>query len=343
MRLEAAAADDKISEYLILSTCCRTEIYYVGDSSHAEQIAFADKAGEVRASLRLYSGDTAVRHLHEVAAGLDSMIKGEDEILGQVREAYEEACAAGTAGHEVNLFFKSAITCAKRIKTDTAVSKTSVSVGTLAAHMVFALPREIKRVLIIGVRGKTGTIIAKNLLAHKDVKIYGTARRGGVHDLPGVTVVDYAERYDYIEQADAVISATGSPHYTVTRRAMEEHGITPRTRLFIDVSVPQDIDSDVADFAGSKLYNIDYFKKLSEENSAIKEHELTRAASFVEEATQEAVKLHAFSEITEYIPKMRQMSAAELIFKLRDNSTAEEMKCIAAAVKRVYGGEQVNE
>ena len=99
-----------------------------------------------------------MRHLFQVTCGMDSMVIGEDEILGQVKDAYNNALDQGTTKYLLNTLFQAAITCAKRIKTDTKLSKTPVSIGTLVANEIFHFPKEQKTVLIIGLTGKMGTI-----------------------------------------------------------------------------------------------------------------------------------------------------------------------------------------
>ncbi len=346
--LRLAKACAVIKECVLLSTCNRTEIYFTGGAEALDAVRdIAASALETDISplmdyMRIYRGEPAVRHLHRVACGMESMILGEDEILGQVKDAYAAALEAGTAGHEINLFFKSAVTCAKRIKTDTEVSKTPVSVGTLAARAVFAMDTagRDKRVLIIGVGGKTGAIIAKNLLSHGGVSVIGTSRGGArPHGTDGIRIIDYADRYDHMEDADAVISATGSPHFTVTLERLRKAVTKTKPRLFIDVSVPQDIDGAVASFEGAELYNIDRFERLSRENNAIKARELERADGFIDEAVNEALKTAEFSRIVPALDLFEGRTASKLLFAMRDCADAEEMRVIADVAQRIAEGE----
>ena len=125
-----------ISESVILCTCNRSEIYYIGNGEQDSETVLKTMCGEykdVGEYLRFKYGEKAVKHLFRVCCGIDSMILGEDEILGQTRDAYYEALQNGFTGYEINTVFQSAITCAKRIKTETELSRSSVSAATLAA------------------------------------------------------------------------------------------------------------------------------------------------------------------------------------------------------------------
>ena len=165
----------------------------------------------------LFYDDKAISHLYNVVSGIDSMVIGEDEILGQIKRAYAFAQRCKTTGYELNTVFQAAIACAKRIKTETALSKTSVSMATLAANEVARLGENVS-VMVIGATGKIGTSLVKNLVSHKNISIITTLRNHN-NDLTyrnDVSAVEYNDRYKYIDKVDCLISATSSPHYTIT-------------------------------------------------------------------------------------------------------------------------------
>ena len=140
---------------VLVSTCNRTEVYYSGDASagDAVQRLLADAKGAdihvLRRFFRSYQGERAVIHLFRVAAGLDSRVLGEDEILGQIRDAYNTACGAHATDYYIHALFQRALGCAKQIKTKTCLSKSSVSIATLSASEAARFKEGVKRVLLL--------------------------------------------------------------------------------------------------------------------------------------------------------------------------------------------------
>ena len=258
----AFSKDDKViftklvktdTNIVILSTCNRIELYFDrGKTGYImdKLCAFKNESSaELKNYVNIFEGNGAIRHLYKVACGMDSMILGEDEILGQVKDSYYFANGISDVGYELHTVFRGAITCAKKIKTDTSISKTSVSVGTLVGNMI--AERGIKNVLIIGIKGKIGEITAKNILSH-GINIIGTSRSHAASERTeggSVEIIPYRERYDHIDRAEAVISATSGPHYTVTYSETAKH--TDKPKLYIDLAVPKDIDENIV---SNKLY-----------------------------------------------------------------------------------------
>lgn len=325
------------SECVILSTCNRTEIYYCGgkgmESIIVKSIAEYSGAQEELLSkyLMLYSGDNAVLHLFKVAGGIDSMVIGEDEILGQTKSAYLLAKENNTVSYELNMIFQSAVACAKKIKTETALSKTSVSVATLAANKIAKFGENVN-VLVIGASGKIGMTVLKNLVSHKNVNVRATLRGNNTKKLKsieamGIDVVDYADRYSYMNDADCVVSATSSPHYTVTLYDLKKYLTDSRERLFIDLAVPPDIDSGVCKLDGVNLINIDYFKTLAKENNAVKLNCISDAERIISSEIDTLKKdmmfhyfLPSFSDVKE---SLKDRSIEDIIYKMKSEASAE--------------------
>ncbi len=317
---------------IVLSTCNRTELY--SDKGDFEYIflklcRYKDISPTwLRAYVNIYEGERAIRHLYRVACGMDSMILGEDEILGQVKDAYYFANGISDVGYELHTVFRGAITCAKKIKTDTFISKTSVSVCTLVGNMI--ANRGIKNVLIIGISGKIGETAAKNIAAH-GIGVIGTSR---THNSDNKTVhssfeiIDYSRRYEYIDKAEAVISATSSPHYTITYREAAKH--TDKPKLYIDLAVPRDIDEEVLKTEGTELYNIDYFKALAEDNNKIKLREADKAELVIEGMTDDVRKELYFHSILKDMGSIKSymdsLGSERIIYKARDNMSFEEFR-----------------
>lgn len=291
-----------VSECVILCTCNRTELYFCGneDSLNTVQNLLSNYSGIecdlLKKHLYLFYSDKAVMHLFRVVSGIESMVIGEDEILGQIKLAYTKAKDLGMTGCELNMIFQSAMACAKKIKTQTALSKTSVSTATLAGNEIAHFKDRVN-VLVIGATGKIGTTLVKNLLSHKNVNIIATSRKRSaesVQSRASITVADYADRYKYIDDADCVVSATASPHYTVTYYDLKKNIKTDKPRLFIDLAVPPDIDGSVAEIKGLKLIGIDYFEKLAKNNNELKLDSVESAKEIIKEESDVLKKDIAF-------------------------------------------------
>ncbi len=311
---------DGIRECVLITTCNRTEVYVVGEETASEQIMGLlverknlnyDKM--LKYFLR-YSGEKAVKHLFQVASGLDSMLVGEDEILGQVKEDYQTALNSGTTDFLLNTLFRDAITCAKKVKTDTRLSKTPLSIGTLAANEVhhFSGKEEVKKVIIIGLSGKFGTIVMKNLYRNKNVEIIGTARNHNISDelilsYPEVKMIDYHKRYDKINEADIIISATSSPHYTITYDELKKALKDNKKRLFMDLAVPTDIDKRIGKLKGVRLIDIDYFKQISQVNNNLKIQEIEEAKLIIKKQVDEFYKEINFRDFVPYMKDLKEL------------------------------------
>lgn len=284
--LEKLKGLSSVDEALVLCTCNRTEFYFCGGKSSLESVRglISLQSGvpleDIKGYFRSYTEKKAVEHIFRVACGIDSMIIGEDEILGQVKTAYAMAQKAETVGYCLNSIFQKAIACAKKIKTDTPLSKTSVSAATLTAKTVFQedFGKEKKQVLLIGATGEMGKSILNNLLAKPDIYIICPLRKNAGfftcgflnHESERVRFTDYGSRYDYIGSSDVIISATASPHYTVMLKEIEKRKPAEKKRLFIDIAVPRDIDEDVLRLPGAKLVTIDDFQAIARENNRLK-------------------------------------------------------------------------
>ena len=327
-KVRAAAG---VEQCVLLSTCNRTEIYVQGEENRFPGLeeTLADFSGseseQIRNLARRYQGRKALRHLFRVVCGMESMVLGEDEILGQTRDAYMSAKEAGNTGFELNSAFQAALACAKRVKTETMISKTAVSVATLAASEVARLPLSHKTVLLMGSSGQMGSIILKNLLSQKNVRIIATVRSHNGICLSGggqVTHVDYQERYAALEEADAVISATASPHYTLTAGRVQKAIRTGKERLFLDISMPPDLDVQIGKLAHCRLVALDDVKGLARENNRRKQQAFADAEEILEEELEKLCKTLAFHRFTEVDAQWKERyagcSGEKLLYLLRD-------------------------
>ncbi|MCX7923582.1 MAG: glutamyl-tRNA reductase [Clostridia bacterium] len=328
-----------VSECVILSTCNRTEVYIYCDSenfdnSNVEKL-LCDIKGlstyEFKKYFYAYSGVNAVKHLFKVASGLDSMVLGEDQILGQVKEAHDISLSAGTSSVVLNTLFREAVTAAKKVKTYTDLSRNSISVGSLAVKLlsdIFENKLEDKCALIIGL-GKIGSIILKNLTSKGIAKIYVTNRsHGKVKDLskiyPSVHFVDYNDRYSVVNECDIVISSTTSPHYTITRDMLEKSLTDIKQRVFIDLAVPRDIDIEIKELVGIKYFNIDHLTAAADENIDRRLLEATKAEQIIDDFVLEFEKWYGFRKILPVVKEVQKYT--EEIVNDKINQTIAKLK-----------------
>lgn len=304
-----------IEEAVLISTCNRTELYCSGTPENQNFIrmqhvllaaAGIEKNSETHMAaldaFRRFSDKNAIHHLFCVAAGLDSAVLGEDQILGQVRNAYFLAMESGYTKTTFHCLFQSAITAAKRMKTDTILSKSSISTAGLALKTAMECQQDlpVKNVMIIGASGKIGSIVLKDALDLQGLNIFITARHELPHPLHGqdmrYTVIPYEKRYEYMPDMDIVISATASPHYTV----MKEHFLTQnppvKKRVFFDLAVPADIEPEMSQVPETVCYSMEDMQELARQNNAAKLEALPKAKAILSKYEEQFVKNMAFGE-----------------------------------------------
>ena len=348
--LAAELAKGDIHNFVYLSTCNRCELYGVGEINPAVDAlaAWGDiGSSELKGYLLVYEGDRALNHLFRVTTGLESMVIGEDEILGQVKTAYGKAKKAGRTGENLNKIFQSAITAAKRVKTDTVLSKTSVSVATLAAYECHKFYKEWetqtaagtparKTVLVLGASGDTGSKVMKNLLSYEnEFHVVATVRAHMVGER-GVEIIKYNDRYDVMERADIVVSAARSPVYTVTRHNIKYYLQTDKPRLFLDLAAPNNLDGELDGFMGITLKNQDDFNAIAADHNAQKQTAYGEAEEIIREDLEELKKALLFSDFQPYMKDLKTVDH-QFLFKYRDEASAEEFASFLAVLKKVEG------
>lgn len=350
--LEEIKQDGRFDGAVLLVTCNRTELYLAcrrHDLAQAERLlAGKQDVRTLRPYFRTYCGTDALTHLFHVASGLDSMVLGEDEILGQLRRAYTCAVEMGCAGGGLHLAFQRAMACAKQIKTDTCLSKTSISTATLCAKEVQRFVKEnilpknqsdTAVVLLIGASGEIGSLVAKDL-KNADVHIYATVRRhqAALH-APYLTEIPYEERYMYLDRADVVISATSSPHYTFTFAACSRHFTEAKPRLMIDLAVPCDLDPDLTQLAGVHLLTIDDFTALASAHNAQKQDGAAQAEQMIADAACQTQKEYLYHTFLQRHPeteeKLQKTGFAGCFHAMKQEANAEEFAMLLHVIERM--------
>ena len=285
-----------VAENIILSTCNRTEIYAAvtaeaGAESIKRFISDFQEIGfeEISSYLYSFSGKEAVRHLLRVAASLDSMIVGETQIFGQVKDAYFLARQVSASGKDLNSLFEEAIRIGKKIRTETGIGKGAVSVSTAAIELARKIFESLdgKKVLIVGA-GKIGEMTVKNLYS-RGVSTVMVANRTyeKARELAGV-FGGQAIRFDQIagalSAADIVISSTSAPHYVLTRDdiagAMRRRDNAPL--FLIDLGMPRNIDPAVNSVDNAYVYNIDDLAQVRDANIQDRNREARKAEEIIE-------------------------------------------------------------
>ncbi|WP_346206434.1 glutamyl-tRNA reductase [Caldifermentibacillus hisashii] len=285
-----------ILENVIVSTCNRTEIYAVVDQLHTGRYYIKEFLAEwfhiereqFESHLYIYENQKAVEHLFNVSCGLDSMVIGETQILGQVRSSFFKAQEANSVGTVFNQLFKQAITVAKKAHTETDISSNAVSVSYAAVELAKKIFGQLhnKHILIIGA-GKMGKITIQNLLGSGAGKISVVNRTvEKAMDLAkeiGGKAYSLESLPSCLTKADIVISSTGSNHYVIHAEMMTtvEKMRKGRPMLFIDIAVPRDIDPEIDQFESVFLYDIDDLEGVVEANLQERQRAATKIQSFI--------------------------------------------------------------
>jgi glutamyl-tRNA reductase len=316
-----------LEESLVLSTCNRSELYGVPsesavNSSGAVELFLASfhqlSMSELDRSLYRHRDSQAVRHLFRVSAGLDSMLLGEAEILGQVRDAYQIALDRGETGPVLNRMFQAALEVGKRVRTETELGTRPVSVafsGVKLAERIFG-KLNTHRALIVGA-GATSEQVVKHL-CDRGVKQLRVINRTPEH------AVDLAARFHgevvpwenlaaALEWPDLIVTSVSSTEPIVTRamvnKAMSARG--NRALLLIDLGVPRNVAADVAEIYNTYLYNVDDLTEIVEQNKKARVSEIPRAEAIIDE------------QVNKFLHWQAGVSAGAVLVDLKSKLTAE--------------------
>ena len=358
--LDQLVSAPEIKEAVILSTCSRTELYCSGDQDNRilkiMQNTIIEAAGAggiagIGGYILRYQGERAVHHLFLVTAGLDSVVLGEDQILGQVRQAYFESHSRGYCKADFNNLFRLAVTAAKKIKTDTVLSKSSVSTAGLALKKAEQCHGGLagKKLLVIGGSGQIGSIVLKDAVAVKGLDVYAAIRKSlpaGLHN-EDYTPIRYEERYLWMDQMDVIISATASPHYTVTRERFEQHRTIHKKRVFFDLAVPQDMEESLQELPDTDYYNMEDMQELARQNNERKQNSLPQAHEILREYEQQFYKHMLYSQNLQQIQAQKQFLLNEaqrcglekaldhFFIALREGAEVDELETFMRLLRRV--------
>jgi glutamyl-tRNA reductase len=328
----ALAAVPGVAECMIVSTCNRVELLAVIESSDTSLAIFLHRQFGLDPALlaphiyQHYDQD-AVRHLFRVAASLDSMVVGEPQILGQVKEAFAVARSSGTVGGHLEHLLQSAFAAAKRVRTETAIGSNSVSIASVAVELARKIFGSLqgRTVFLVGA-GKMSEIAARHLVQQGAGTILVTNRtqeraRQLAEPFNG-RVISFDKVYEYASEADIVISSTGAPHPIFRREHGQAfmHRRRNRPMFFIDIAVPRDVDPTVNQIEGIFVYDIDDLQQVAAAHIAERRDQASDAEALV------AAEVERFHE------RRRAVNVAPAIVTLQRQ--AEEIR--QAELKRMH-------
>lgn len=267
--------DKGIEEVVILSTCNRSEIY-IQSKDIEQKIELVENFYEeffnakgIKEYLFSKKHALAIEHLFKVTSGLDSIVLGEDQILGQVKDAHDFSMQLGSSKKVFNKLFREAITTAKEIKNTTKISHQPLSISYIGVKFLQDKIGDLegKKALVIGV-GKMSKLTMKHLEEEKVDTIYVSNRsHGKVKELEdefkGIVPIKYEDRYKVMNDVDIVISATASPHIVIKH---DEMPMVNRKILMMDIALPRDIDPKINELENIEVYDIDNLKDIHDKN-----------------------------------------------------------------------------
>ncbi|MCL1050633.1 glutamyl-tRNA reductase [Shewanella abyssi] len=335
--MKSLASRTQSGEAVIISTCNRTELYCNnGEESDIvqwleeyHQLSHAD----VEPCLYQYKDQEAVKHLMRVSAGLDSLILGEPQILGQVKQSFVKAKEAGTVAATMDRLFQNTFSVAKKIRTETEIGAAAVSVAFAAVSMAKHIFSSIgsTQVLLVGA-GETIELVARHL-KDNGVKTMVVANRTisraeAMCEEFGATAITLEQIPDFLPKADIVISSTASP-LPIIGKGMVEKALKQRRHqpmLLVDIAVPRDIEAEVADLDDAFLYTVDDLQSIIEQNMASRR-----------EAAEQA-ELIADDQSYQFMEWIRSLESVDSIREYRTQSMAIKDELVERAVNKLAQG-----
>jgi len=286
-----ASAKERFSGVLLLQTCNRVEVIVEG--TEADLKAFLAEQG--RSGFFMHEGVGALRHLFALASGIDSMIVGEDQIIGQLKKALSDGQEAGTTSSLLEHCVTKAVHVGIEVRKRTMINRGAVSIGSAAVQLAEAEigSLEGKHILVVG-SGEMGLLVAQALAEKKLTAMYVANRTYGraviLADKIGGKAVRLAELYHYITLSDVVISCTSAPHPVIHRKelahAMKERCWPveghPRPLILVDIAQPRDVEEGADTIDGVRLFTIDSLRTINEQTMSTRKAEAERAHDFVE-------------------------------------------------------------
>lgn len=307
-----------ISQCMVLSTCNRSEVYYFYENCRLPEIVkeiYQDMFAQVdlKNYLRSMEGEKAAEHLFCVASGMESQVLGEDQILGQVRHAFDFSKTMGYSGKELNKVVRDAVACAKKIKTELKISEIPLSVSYVGIKQ---LEREYgisgKHVLIIG-SGQTAALALRYVYDYGAGKIticnrtYSHAKELKA-EFPEIYIGNFEDRYDIIKECDIVISATAAPHLVIR----EEKCTISKEIYFLDLAAPRDIDVSLMDRPNCHLVNLDMLGEIVQRNQKNRDDLIDQSRAMIAQSVSQTLSWLRTIRVDETIQSL-QIKCREIV------------------------------
>ena len=351
--LPGLTCEPSVREAVVVSTCHRTEIYTeLTDMVAAKEHAMAWLADQRGLSRRVFGQHVyhrferdAVEHLFRVAAGLDSMVLGEDQVLGQVREAFKIAGKAGTVRTRLDTTFRRAIRAGKRARTETSINRHAASIGSVAADLARQALGSLqgREILVIGA-GEMADLAARHLVRHgaSQIVVANRSRRRGAKlaEQLGVAAASLAEVPDLLARADTAITSTGSHQHLITPEMVAGRS---RPLVIIDLGLPRDVDPAVGELPHVRLYNVDQLDEVIAGRQQGQEEDVRRVEAIVAEELLDWDRWHAslgvvptISALTGWADDVRDRETARTLARLQHLSERDrqEVAALAQAIAR---------
>ena len=357
--LQTLQRQPNIKEVLLFSTCNRVELLFVTDDKSRTISATKDFIAEFNKipleqfddALYIHEGNEAVRHVFRVASSLDSMMVGEPQILGQIKDAYRIASENKSSGVILNRLLHRTFFVAKRIRTETGIGDRAVSISYAAVELGRKIFGSLagKSVLLVGA-GEMAELAVEHLIRNKASEIYVANRtfENGVKLAKKYNgkPIRFEEITNFLESTDIIISSTGSPEFVITSDQVKTIIRKRRNRpiFFIDIAVPRDIDPRVNRLTNSYVYDIDDLQGVVDDNIEDRQHEAIKGERIIDEAV---ISFRQWYDSLEVVPtivalrkKMESIAAAEIQKTLNSNNIPAEsvsaiQKMAAALINKI--------
>jgi glutamyl-tRNA reductase len=340
--LRALRQERGVAEVVILSTCNRTELYWAGSASGAELSQWLeqhhDQGLDLASSVYVHQEKHAVEHAFNVASGLDSMVLGEAQILGQLKNAYRIAQETGSTGPHLNKLFQAAFSAAKRVRSETQIGANAVSLASATVSLARRMYSDFSAHTALMIGAGEMTALTARHFASAGVKRIVIANRTLVNaQALAAEVSGYAVDLSHLDkeltEADIVVSCTASPLPLITKAAAAAAVRTRRHRpiFMVDLAVPRDIDPAVADLEDVYLFSIDDLQQLVDENRQQREVAAGDAKVVISE------------EVTRFLQDARAKEAGPAIRALRQQADAIRRQTLEQAQRMLSAGKSTDE
>ncbi|MGL4849701.1 MAG: glutamyl-tRNA reductase [Clostridium sp.] len=337
----------EVEEIVVLSTCNRTEIYFNHFLEDKEILKKIFEAFEFDKSLMDYifiaRGDTSIHHLFKVICGFHSKILGEDQILGQIKDAYSYSLEKKLIKDKLLRLFTEAITCGKRFRYEAKLYEIPVSSASISVNK--CIDDNLEKIMVLGY-GDVGSLLVKNLLSHKNIQeIYIVVRdksKVSVEDRR-VTVLNFDQKNKIINEMDAIISCTSAPHPVVKYDDLNEEG--KKIQIF-DLALPRDVDLRLYENERFSILNIDNISKIDDKNKELRKERMEEYKFIIDRYINEYNEWLKIKEIAPIIKEIREKEKDEVekrysTYKRKTNKEEKIVKKMLESMGNTYASRAI--